>query len=286
MFNLPNLILTSIFLLLAAINGLFLILKKSNLLTRYLRFIWVLFLILLIADNVSFRLSTWFWGFLCFFILREFFSVIHFRMEDRFGIIGAYLSVPFMMHYIHTDWYGMFIISIPVYSFLVVPFLISLGGKNFKGSISSIGIIDFGLFLFVYCIGHIVYLSFFNIWMAAVLIMNIVICDLISLFAAKRRFSRIGMLLFRMLFPIHATIGITILFSQLCGLSMIHAVVIGALIPAIVYIGNFTIDYLEQDLGIMKENLKPGRGLMMGHVKSFLYAAPIIFHYYRYFILI
>ena len=67
-----------------------------------------------------------------------------------------------MIRFIQIDWYGMFIISIPVYAFLVIPFLIALGGKQTEGTVFSIGAIDFGLFLLVYCIGHIGYLAFFS----------------------------------------------------------------------------------------------------------------------------
>ena len=37
-------------------------------------------------------------------------------------------------------------------------------------------------------------------------------------------------------------------------------------------------------LGIDKDKMKPGRGLIIDNVKSILYAAPVVLHYIRYFI--
>ena len=74
-------------------------------------------------------------------------------------MVAAYLAIPFMFWFIQTDWYGMFIISIPVYAFLVIPIAITVGGRDAEGSVLSIGALDLGLFLLVYCIGHIGYLA-------------------------------------------------------------------------------------------------------------------------------
>lgn len=43
-----------------------------------------------------------------------------------------------MILFIQVDWYGMFIISIPVYAFLVILSLIALGGKQAEGTVFSI----------------------------------------------------------------------------------------------------------------------------------------------------
>jgi predicted CDP-diglyceride synthetase/phosphatidate cytidylyltransferase len=49
-----------------------------------------------------------------------------------------------------------------------------------------------------------------------------------------------------------------------------------------VAIGCHTIDYLEADLGIEREELRPGRGQILNSLKSFVYAGPVAFHYLRY----
>ena len=135
-------------------------------LDSYLQYLWAFFLILTIAELVSFAVAVWILAVMCFVSLREYFSLVDIRRQDRWGILGAFISIPFMIYFIQIDWYGMFIISIPVYAFLLIPFLVTLGGKQADGTIYSIGAINFGLFLFVYCFGHIGYLALFSTWKA------------------------------------------------------------------------------------------------------------------------
>ncbi len=276
--------LTAAFIVLSLVNIVLILSGKQSRFRSYSGYIWYFFLIFLIGETVSFYLAAWFWGFLCFFALREFFSMIDFRLQDRFGIVGAYFSVPFMMHFIHTDWYNMFIITIPVYSFLIIPFLVAIGGKDREGAINSIGIIDFGLFLFVYCIGHLAYLSFYNIWMAAMLLINVVIFDMLAIIIESKAGGKWKSTVLSYITSVPVIIAVTLSVSGWCLLPVFHAVILGLVIPAVIIIGNYTIRYIESDLGIMSENLMPGKGVIIDSIKSLLYVSPVVLHYYLYFI--
>ena len=61
-----------------------------------LRVMWVLFLVITLSEWVSFTISLWIIALLAFYALREFFSLVDIRIEDRFGILISYLSIPFM----------------------------------------------------------------------------------------------------------------------------------------------------------------------------------------------
>ncbi|MFC1731027.1 phosphatidate cytidylyltransferase [candidate division KSB1 bacterium] len=281
--NPSSLAIAVIFVILTVLGIITIVARKQSRAGSYVFYIWLFFLIFLISDTMPFRLATWLWGFLSFFILREFFSMIDFRVQDRFGIVAAYISIPFMMHFIHTDWYNMFIITIPVYSFLVIPFLVALGGKETEGAITSIGIIVFGLFLFVYCIGHIAYLSYYNLWMAVMLILNIAICDISVFVAGSRMKPSVKGRFITYFCQIPFTVSLTFILAPWCGISHVHSISLGLLIPALIMIGNYTIQYIEADLGIFREDLRPGKGLIIENIKSILYAAPVVFHYFRYF---
>jgi len=282
--DLPTLFLLGIFGLLTIVSIIKIIAGKRISKGSYIYYIWILFLILVIGELLSFRAATWGYGILCFFILREYFSLVDLRAQDRLGILAAYFSIPFMMHFVHTDWYNMFIITIPVYSFLLIPFLISISGKDSEGAIYSIGTITFGLFLFVYCIGHLAYLAFHSTWMAAMLVLNIFICDAVCLFVEKGKRKLWKKLLLKYFLAIPFTVSLTYFLSDWTTIPPIHSIMIGLIIPAMVLIGNYTIQYFETDLGIDKNKMKPGRGLIIDNVKSILYAAPIVLHYIRYFI--
>lgn len=282
--NVPLLTMVGIFVLLSLSSIVIISIKKKPQHSSYLHYIWLFFLILLIADFFSFYTASWGWGILSFMTLREYFSLVDLRLQDRLGVLGSYISIPFMMHFIHTDWYNMFIITIPVYSFLVIPFLISISGKETEGAIYSIGTIDFGLFLFVYCIGHLAYLSFHSTWIAAMLILNIAACDMFSFLCDNKIKGSWRKIIFKYLIPLPITITITYLLSAWTGIPEFHSIILGLMIPALVIIGNHTILYFESDLGIKRDNLRPGRGLIIDNIKSLLYAAPVVLHYIRYFI--
>lgn len=91
--------------------------------------------------GIGFRIKTW-WGMLfifclatlfnavvsllslmvlCFFSLKEYFSMIRTRKADRRLFLWAYLAIPLQFYWIYIEWYGMFIVFIPVYVFLLLP---------------------------------------------------------------------------------------------------------------------------------------------------------------------
>ncbi|MFX0198623.1 MAG: phosphatidate cytidylyltransferase [Candidatus Hodarchaeota archaeon] len=249
----------------------------------YINYLWTFFLIFAASEAISFGKAIWILAVLCFMALREYFTLVDIRLQDRWGILGAYLSIPFMIIFIQFDYYGMFIISIPVYAFLVIPFLVTLGGKEIKGTLLSIGIIDLGLFLLVFCIGHIGYLALFSTWWAIMLILNVAICDLISILMRKRKNHRWINVLTQYFVSAPFTIILTLGLSNWTGIPWLHSIFLGILIPILVAIGRHTIRYIEKDLGISRNQLLPGKGQVIDNLRSFLYAAPVIFHYLRFF---
>jgi phosphatidate cytidylyltransferase len=242
-----------------------------------LRYLWGFFLLLSVADWISFRLAIWLFAGFSFLALREFFSLVDLRLSDRWGILGAYLSIPFMTYFIHINWYGMFIISIPVYTFILIPLLVALGGES-RGAVFSIGAIDLGLFLFAYCMGHIGYLAYFSVRIAMMLILGVALCDLVY-----RALSGRGVLPSFLAAAI-GTVAFTLVISPWTSIPWFHSMALGILIPFLVLCGNFTLRVMEEDLGVSPERLEPGRGLVLNSLKAYLFPAPIVFHYLRWFL--
>ena len=241
----------------------------------YLGYFWIFLLVCVVTDFFSFTPAVWLMAFVSFRALREYFSLIDLRLEDRWGILGAYLSIPFMIYLIQIDWYGFFIISIPVYAFIVVPFLVALGDSQGRGSLLSIGAIDFGLFFLVYCLGHIAYLAYYSTWLALLLLLGVVACNVASTVTARQ--GRISGFVLSCLISLALTLGL----RSWTLVPMGPAIFLGFLIPVLVQMGTFTIDVLERDLGIGAADLEPGRGRVLDSLKSYLFAAPIVFHYLR-----
>jgi phosphatidate cytidylyltransferase len=247
----------------------------------YLPYLWAFFLAFTLAELVTVQIWVWVLAALCFLALREFFTLVDLRIQDRWGILAAYLAIPFMFYYLHSDWYGMFIISVPVYAFLVIPFAVALGGRA-QGAVFSVGVIELGLFLLVYCVGHVGYLTLYSTWMAIFLVSGVAICDLSAFLLGSRDKPPLQGTLLQVLVPgpILAILGFALV--PWSGIPATHSVILGFLIPVLVAIGSFTMDCLEADMGIDRDRLSPGRGAVLNSMKSYLYAAPVVFHYLRY----
>jgi phosphatidate cytidylyltransferase len=250
----------------------------------YIYYPWILFLSFVISDVISFAFGIWVLAVLCFLALREFVTLIDIRIQDRLGVLGSYLSIPFMIYLIQIDAYSLFIISIPLCVFLTIPFLIALGGGDSRGAVFTIGALDFGLLLLVYCTGHIGYLARISTWMAAFLVLAIMLSDLFTALFLPGKRGLVATFAIRYVLSAPLVVGLAVALSPMTGIPIPHAVVLGLLIPALVNIGRFTILCVEEDLGIDVENLRAGRGGMIHGLKSFLYTAPVVFHYVRYYL--
>lgn len=250
----------------------------------YLPYLWAFFLFFALSEFVSFQVGIWVLAVLSFLALREYFSLVDLRIQDRWGMLAAYLSIPFMFYFIQTDWYGMFIISIPVYGFLVIPFAITLGGREVEGTVLSIGALDLGLFLLVYCVGHIGYLAFYSTWMAILVVGSVALCDLSAWIFKARDRTQLRSIGYQLLGPAPVILALALALMPWTGIPMVHSVILAVLIPALVAIGCHTMDHLEADLGIERSRLHPGRGQVINTLKSFVYVAPVVFHYLRYFL--
>lgn len=250
----------------------------------YPRHLWVFFGAFCVAEFWSFRLAVWVFAALSFVALREYYTLVDLRLQDRWAVLGAYVSIPFMTYFIQIDWYGMFIISIPVYAFLGVPFLATLGGREYRGTVFSIGAINFGLFLLVYCVGHIAYLTQQAVWRAVFLVVAVALSDLVARFVEMRGrnpWLRGGV---RAACALPLTLGLALLLSNWARIPLTHALVLGILVPVLVAIADPPLRMIKADLRIGKEDPLPGRGQILDSIRSYAYTAPIVFHYCRYFL--
>ena len=200
------------------------------------------------------------------------------------ALVGAYLSIPFMYYFIQTEWYGMFIVSIPVYAFLAIPILVVWGGRESEGTVFSIGAIDFGLFLFVFCIGHVGYLLSYSVWMAALLILNVLVCDLAICLVRNRIEHPAAKILLSCLAPVPIVLALSLALSPWTGIPPVHSIILALMIPVLVQMGHHAGRFVEADLGIQEDLLVPGRGQILDNLQSLFYAAPVMFHYIRYFL--
>jgi len=69
----------------------------------------------------------------------------------------AYMSIPLQYYWVSIEWYGLFIIFIPVYMFLFIPFRMVTLGET-EGFLKAVGTLHWGLMMTVFSLSHIAYL--------------------------------------------------------------------------------------------------------------------------------
>ncbi len=89
--------------------------------------------------------------------LKEYLSLIPTRRADRRVLFWAYLAILLQYFWVLQGWYGMFIIFIPVYMFMLLPLRMVTIGET-EGFLRSIGVLQWGLMLTVFTLSHAAYL--------------------------------------------------------------------------------------------------------------------------------
>ena len=100
----------------------------------------------------------WFFGLVSFLALREFFSLIPSRRADRMALLWVYLSIPLQYYWFGLEWYGMFIIFIPVYLSLLISVRLIINGET-DGFLRSVATIHWGAMITIFGLSHAAYLT-------------------------------------------------------------------------------------------------------------------------------
>lgn len=232
---------------------------------------------------------------LCFFTLKEYFSMIRTRKADRRLFLWAYLSIPVQFYWIYIGWYGMFIVFIPIYVFLFIPLprLINKGTVGFLRSVSST---QWGLMLMVFGLSHLAYFQFATpeygaglvLFLVVLTQLNDVVHYLASIYFGKRKVVPTAN-------PYLTWEGFTFAFvvttlvsyfihPYLTPLGVTFGVISGMLISLSGFFGSLTVSVLKRDLLIGDDNkFQALKKSYLSRVDSLTYTSPVLFHFIRYF---
>ena len=259
---------------------------------------WVIIGLLFIVFILSKQATIVFFGFLSFLALKEFLSIVPTRQADRRVVFWLYLSIPVQYYWVAVDWYGMFIIFIPVYVFLFIPMRMVLIGET-DGFIKSAGILHWSVMLTVFSISHIAYLLILpelNSMAGGV--------GLVLYILFMTQFNDVCQYFWGKLFGKHKIIPkvspnktwqgfiggvITITLCSgliaplLTPLNLIEGFAAGLLISISGFIGDVVISSVKRDLHIKDSgNLLPGHGGILDRMDSLIYTSPLFFHFLYY----
>ncbi len=264
---------------------------------------WAMVLLFTTALLLSRTASLVFFAFVSFLALKEFFSMIPTRRADRRVLFWAYLAIPVQYYWIYAGWYGMFIIFIPVYMFLLLPMRMVMIGQT-EGFGRAVGTIHWGLMTTVFCISHAAFLLVLRLPYVpeaspttpgpGLLLFLVVLTELndIAQYCWGKVLGR------RRITPTVSPnktwagfvggLATSIILSGLLGpwltpLSRQHALWAGAIIGLSGFIGDVVISALKRDIGVKDAGaMLPGHGGVLDRIDSLTYTAPLFFHYVRY----
>ena len=243
-------------------------------------------------------LSIIFFAFVSFLALKEFFSIVPTRQADRRVLFWAYLSIPLQYYWVSIEWYGMFIIFIPVYMFLFLPMRMVLIGET-SGFIKSAGVVHWATMLTVYCISHIAYLialpiqnsSAGSIGLVLYLLLLTQLND-VSQYVWGKSFGKYKIIpkvspnktwegFLGGLLTISICAGVAA--PYLTPLTFAEGVLAGIIISGGGFIGDVVLSAVKRDLQIKDSGgLIPGHGGILDRLDSLTYASPLFFHYLYY----
>ena len=259
---------------------------------------WWMIGLVLAALYMGQKAATVFFAFVSFLALKEFYSIAQLRTVDRRLVFWAYLAIPVQYYFAYIQWYGMFIIFIPVYMFLFLPMRSTLIGET-KGYIKANATIQWSLMLAVFTLSHIAYLINLDRFNEQSGFIGLV---LFLLFITQS--NDVSQYVFGKLFGKHkiipkvspnktwegflgglatTTLLATVLAPFLTILTWQQGVIAGVLIACVGFIGDVVLSSVKRDLGIKDTgSMIPGHGGILDRMDSLMYTTPIFFHYFYY----
>jgi len=260
---------------------------------------WLIVLLLFTALLTSRGVAVLFFGLVSYLAFKEFITLIPTRRTDHRVLFWAYWAIPLQYFWAYIEWYGMFIIFIPVYMFLLLPIRMLLRGET-EGFLKAAGTLQWGLLITVFSLSHLAYL--------------LVLPD-----DGPIEVSGVGLVLFLVSLTeindvaqylwgkscgrtrVVPTVSPNKTWAGLCGgvvtttalavalaplltpLSPWHALLTGMLIGVAGFFGDICISAVKRDIGIKDTgNLLPGHGGILDRVDSLTFTAPLFFHFVRY----
>ena len=260
---------------------------------------WIMAALFFAAISFSNPVSLVFFAFLSFWAVKEYITLLKTRPADHHGLVLTFLAIPIQYYWIAIGWYGMFIIFIPVFVFLSLPVRLVLS-KETAGFVASASQIQWGLMAFVFGLSHLGYLLTVPDYpgtqingrtLILFLVFVVEISDVLQYVWGKTvgRHKIIPAVSPNktwegFLGGIATTTLLSLAIRFLTPFSIGETVLVSLMITVAGFCGGAVMSAVKRDFGVKDFGASiPGHGGMLDRVDSLCYAAPIFFHYVRYF---
>ena len=260
---------------------------------------WIMCTLFITATIISNVITYVCIGFLSFAALREFYSVIKLRKSDRAGMLWCYLAIPVQYYLAYRGWYELFIVFIPVFMFVWIPFILVLQGET-KMIMSSMAGLPTSLMLCVFGLSHMAYLIslpeidgfsaggkgllLFLIFITQINdVMQFIWGKLIGKHKILPKISPnktwggfIGGLI--------SSVFIGYLMSFLTPLNDWQVIVVSFFIAGVGFVGDVVVSAIKRDMGVKDMGKAiPGHGGVLDRIDSLALTTPIFFHLVYFF---
>jgi len=266
-----------------------------------LRTWWLIIVLLSSAILLSSNASLVFFALISFLGLKEFLTLAPTRRVDRNVLFYIYLSIPVQYMWAALEWYGMFIIFVPVYLFLFVPLRMVLGG-NTTNFLKAAGVLHWGVMTTVFSLSHLAFLLMLPATESnpygsgpALVLYVIILTQLNDVaqfiwgktFGSRRVVPSVSpnKTWEGLLGGVLTTTTLAVVLSiWMTPMSLFQAVFAGLGIGIFGFVGDVCVSAVKRDLGIKDTSqMLPGHGGVLDRVDSLTYTAPLFFHYVYYF---
>jgi len=295
-------IILAILVFSSIVLGIWGLISKSKMLTELktrTKSWWIMCTLFITATIISNVITYVCIGFLSFAALREFYSVIKLRKSDRAGMLWCYLAIPVQYYLAYRGWYELFIVFIPVFMFVWIPFILVLQGET-KMIMSSMAGLPTSLMLCVFGLSHMAYLIslpeidgfsaggkgllLFLIFITQINdVMQFIWGKLIGKHKILPKISPnktwggfIGGLI--------SSVFIGYLMSFLTPLNHWQVIVVSFFIAGVGFVGDVVVSAIKRDMGVkdMGQTI-PGHGGVLDRIDSLALTTPIFFHLVYFF---
>jgi phosphatidate cytidylyltransferase len=116
---------------------------------------WIMVLVLFGALALGRLGAVLIFALISFLALREFLTATPTRPADHTALFASFFIVlPYQFYLVYIGWYGMFVIMVPVYAFVLIPALMAIAG-DVADFLERTARTQWGLMVCVYFISHI-----------------------------------------------------------------------------------------------------------------------------------
>lgn len=271
-----------------------------------------------VIDNLNARINAWwvmvavigcafalgYWAVILlfygvsFYALREFLTLMPTRRSDYPALVAAfYFVLPMQYLLIGIGWYGLFSIFIPVYVFLLLPILASLGGDS-KHFLERASKVQWALMLAVFCISYVPALLTLeiagyegrNLLLIAFLVIVVQLSDVLQYVCGKLMGKRKIAPNLSPSKTVEGFVGGVTLATLIGGalwwitpFTFWQALLIALMINILGFFGGLVMSAIKRDRGVKDwGHMIEGHGGMLDRLDSVCFAAPVFFHFVRY----